>query len=328
MARELRLKWSNLLPNALSTRHLALLALFTGASCIGTSALFVKVSETGPLSTAFWRVFLALPFLWLWVFKQNRAQLTQERSAKAPCLPLRGLITAGAFFAGDLSVWHTAIILTSVANATLLANLAPIFVTLACWLLWQQRPSRRFVLGLMAALCGVILLIKGHFPHTGKALWGDALGLLTAFFYAGYQLIVARLRPFVSTAHIMAVSSTVTAVLLLPIVVLSGEGLLPQSAYGWSLLVALALISQVIGQSLIAYAMAHLPAMLCSVGLLLQPVMAGLFAWGLLGESLGPSALVGALLVLWGIRLAQSPIQPAAVAQEPYNRIKNKQPSS
>jgi drug/metabolite transporter (DMT)-like permease len=40
------------------------------------------------------------------------------------------------------------------------------------------------------------------------------------------------------------------------------------------------------------------------VGLLLQPVMAGLFAWALLGEVLSAAAIAGAVLVLIGIRVA------------------------
>src|SRR5262245_64566684 len=99
-------------------RTLALLSLFAGAACIGTSALFVKVSEAGPVSTAFWRVFLALPFLWAWAWWDRRDASTPEASPRAL------LFAAGFFFAGDLAVWHSSIVLTSVANATLLANLA------------------------------------------------------------------------------------------------------------------------------------------------------------------------------------------------------------
>src|SRR5262245_14598683 len=103
-------------------RTLALLSLFAGAACIGTSALFVKVSEAGPVSTAFWRVFVALPFLWVWAWWASR-------SAQVPDTGSLGLLfAAGFFFAGDLAVWHWSIVLTSVANATLLANVAPIFV--------------------------------------------------------------------------------------------------------------------------------------------------------------------------------------------------------
>ena len=79
---------------------------------------------------------------------------------------------------------------------------------------------------------------------------------------------------------------------------------LPMTTAGWLALVALALIAQAAGQSLSAYAMAHLPPRLSSIGLLLQPVMAALFAWMLLGETLGAAQFVGALMVLIGIRVA------------------------
>ena len=113
-------------------------ALLLGATAIGTSALFVKVSETGPVATAFWRVFLALPFLWLW------SMLAQRERHGASFATERGLlVAAGFFFAGDLAVWHWSIVLTSVANSTLLANLAPIFVALAAWLLFRQQVARK-----------------------------------------------------------------------------------------------------------------------------------------------------------------------------------------
>ncbi len=280
-------------------RTLAIIALLAGATCIGTSALFVKVSEAGPVSTAFWRVFLALPFLWAW------AWMDQRGAAAAPRGSRKLLFAAGFFFAGDLAVWHWSIVLTSVANAVLLANLAPIFVTLAAWLLWRKNPTLMFLAGLAAALTGVMLMVGGDFSHaSSRALLGDALGVVTAMFYASYQLTVTRLRGTVSTARIMAMSSVVTAAFLLPIAWLSGEVFFPVTAVGWTKVFALALISQVAGQSLIAYAMAHLPATLSSVGLLLQPVMASLFAWILLGETLGAAAIMGAVLVLIGIRIA------------------------
>ncbi len=281
---------------------LALAALFGGAIAIATSALFVKVSEAGPVATGFWRVFLALPFLWLWALTERRQGATAAPANAAR--ERRLMIAAGLFFAGDLAVWHWSIVLTSVANATLLANLAPIFVTLAAWLLFGLRPTSTFLGGLAAALTGVVLLIGGDFRHSGHALAGDALGVITAMFYAAYQLTVTRLRAVASTARIMALSGTVTAAALLPVAALSAEPFFPATATGWVLLFGLALIAQVAGQSLIAYAMAHLPATLSSVGLLLQPVAAALFAWVLLGEALVALQVAGGVMVLVGIRIA------------------------
>lgn len=274
-------------------------ALLVGAIAIAASPLFVKVSETGPIATAFWRVALALPFLWAWSALGQRelhgASFARDR---------RLMIACGLFFAGDLAVWHWSIVLTSVANATLLANLAPIFVTLAVWLLYRKHPSGLFIMGMTTALAGMAVLLGGDFRTGGRALLGDFLGVVTAVFYAGYQLAVTRLRSRASTASIMAWSGLVTAAALLPLALLSGEQLLPATDMGWLKLLGLALISQAAGQSMIAYAMAHLPATFSSVGLLLQPVMAACFAWILLGEHLGAIEIGGGLVVLIGIRMA------------------------
>jgi drug/metabolite transporter (DMT)-like permease len=279
-------------------RGIAVAALLAGAAAIGSSALFVKVSETGPVATAFWRVALALPVLWAWSVIASRGGHVSGFEAER-----RLIIAAGLFFAGDLAVWHWSIVLTSVANATLLANLAPIFVALAVWLLWGKRPSAMFVVGLAAALAGVTILLGGDFRSGGSAVLGDLLGVVTALFYGAYQLTVTRARARSTTAVIMAWSALVTTVALLPVALASGEQILPHTAAGWVKLAGLALISQVAGQSLIAYAMAHLPATFSSVGLLAQPVIAAILAWILLGETLGWVEIGGALVVLVGIRI-------------------------
>ncbi len=284
--------------SAKSGNPLALAALLAGATAIATSALFVKVSETGPVATAFWRVFLALPFLWIWAMAENR-----RTHFTAFARDYRLLIAAGLFFAGDLAVWHWSIVLTSVANATLLSNLAPIFVTLAVWLLWRKRPSGMFLVGLAAALSGIVVLIGVDFGAPGHLL-GNGLGVLTAVFYAGYQLTVTRLRTTASTASIMAWSGVVMSAALLPLALMASEPFFPATQTGWVKLFGLALIAQVAGQSLIAYAMAHLAATFSSVGLLLQPVMAALFAWILLGEIMSTTQIIGGIIVLIGIRYA------------------------
>lgn len=290
---------------------MAVAALLAGAIAIAVSPLFVRVSEAGPVATAFWRVALALPVLWTWLLIAEPGRHAASFAADS-----RLMIAAGVLFAGDLAVWHWSILLTSVANATLLANLAPIFVTLIAWLLYRRRPGGAFLAGMAIALAGVAALLGGDFRLSGGELAGDGLGLLTAMFYAGYQLTVKALRARASTASIMAWSGLVMAAVLLPIALLSGEQILPATPAGWLKLLGLALISQAAGQSLIAYAMAHLPATFSSVGLLLQPVMAALFAWVLLGETLGGIAIAGGVAVLIGITIAQR----AELGSEPMKR--------
>lgn len=277
----------------------ALPALLLGATCIALSPIFVRLSEAGPTATAFWRTALALPALW-------PLYLARPRPAARSATPRLLLLAAGLAFAGDLAFWHAAIGLTSVANSTLLANLASIFVTLAAWIFLRQRPSAMFLAGLAAALGGVVLLVQSSLQFAAGGLLGDAFGVVTALFYAGYLLAVKELRDRgCETLLIMALTSSITTIALLPIALVSGERIVPLSGTGWLDLFGLALISHAAGQGLIAYALAHLPAAFSSVSLLLQPVMAALFAWLLLAEPLAPLQLAGGAIVLAGIYLAR-----------------------
>src|SRR5688572_18035273 len=216
--------------------HFGLLALLLGATCIALSPIFVRVSEAGPTATAFWRVALAVPVLWILYFLKSRGE-SRRYAGKSPLL-----LAAGIAFAGDLAFWHSSIQLTSVANSTLLANLASIFVTLAAWIFLRQRPSGLFLAGLAAALAGVLLLVHASLSFAASGLAGDALGVVTAMFYAGYLLAVKGLRDRgETTLHLMAVSSSLTAIVLFPVALATGEPMLPQTAGGWWILVGLAL---------------------------------------------------------------------------------------
>jgi len=280
----------------------AFAALLAGATCIALSPIFVRLSEAGPTATAFWRVALAVPLLWL----LRGLVLRQSADVTPVPIPAYALLAAGVAFAGDLAFWHISIKFTSVANSTLLANLAVLFVTLAVWVLHGQKPTRGFTLGLTAALIGIAMLVASSVQFSSTALLGDLLGVMTAMFYAWYILSVKRLRDAgVHTLHLMAVTTTITAVLLLPVALLSGETRWPQSLHGWGVLLGIAWISHTGGQSLIAWALAHLPAAFSSVSLLLQPVLAGVFAWTLLAEPLSTLQIVGGMIVLIGIALAR-----------------------
>lgn len=287
----------------------ALLALSIGAVLIGLAPIFVRLADVGPIAAAFWRCALAWPVLAL-------ASRYEAAAARADSGATRGLLLgAGLFFAADLSLWHLGIGMTSVANATWLANLAPLFVAPAAWLMWRERVSSRFLLGLVLALVGTAILIGDGLRADRTRLTGDALSIAAAAFYAGYLLCVSKLRRRQSTLRILSWSSATVAVVLLPIAWLAGERILPSSPESWALLASLALLSHVGGQGLIAYSMASLPAAFSAVGLLIQPLAAALFAWMLLQERFGwQQALGGAVILagIWSCRMASRTVTPAS----------------
>jgi drug/metabolite transporter (DMT)-like permease len=273
----------------------ALAAIIAGALCIGFAPIFVRLVDVGYTAAAFWRVALSLPVLWLiWYPRRARADAASAAS-------LRWLLAAGVFFAADLAVWHQSIRFTSVANATLLANLCPVFVTAGAVLWLGERIGLGFVAGLTLALTGSALLVASSFSISLQTVLGDALGIAAAVVYTGYLLIVSRERRTRSAAEVMWWSTLAAAVLLLPATLLAGEVLWPQSARGWAMLIGLAVSSQILGQGLIAWGMAHLPASFSSVSLLVQPVAATVLAGLLLGEALGALQALGGVVVLAGI---------------------------
>jgi drug/metabolite transporter (DMT)-like permease len=284
-------------PAASRIETLAFLALLAGGCAIAFAPIFVRLSDTGPVASAFWRTALAAPLLWAWTLRAD---------PNPAAIPRGALAGAGIFFAFDLGLWHWSILYTSVANATLLANLAPIFVTLAGWILYRHSVTRTFLVGMVTAICGMAILVGPNFATGGTRFAGDALAALTALFYGGYMLCIKSARDAgAGTARLMAWSTTITAIALFPVALLSPQPMLPQAAQGWAVLAGLALVTQILGQGIIAYAFAHLPASLSAVSLLIQPVMAALFAWALFGEAIGAAQFVGGSVVLAGIWLAK-----------------------
>lgn len=285
-----------------SRQHLALAALIIGALAIAFSPIFVRLSEVGPTATGFYRSILAMPPLWLW-WRLSPTPSVQGETASGPGLVL--LLVPGLLFAGDLFFWHLSIKYTSVANATLLSNFAPVFVTLGAWLILRERITPAFLFALLVSICGALMLVGSSFNLGGDYVFGDILAFTTAAFYGAYMIAVAKLRTRHSTQEIVFWSSLICGLALLPMVWLMGESLLPPTLNGWIILFALAWISHALGQTLIAYALGHLPASFSSLVVLVQPVAAAFFGWLWLGEGLQMLQLAGGAVVLFGIVLAR-----------------------
>jgi drug/metabolite transporter (DMT)-like permease len=283
----------------------AFFALLSGGIAIGFAGIFMRLSDVNPLASAFWRMALAAPLLWGWacaVRKQDEANGKRNGFTLA-------LVLAGAYFAGDMGLWHLSLHYTTVSNATLLSNFAPVFIALWMWAAHRARFARTFVFGLMIALAGAVMLVgpnaAGNMNTGDTKLPGDALGLASAVFYAAYQLVIKDARNQYSTARLMAWSTTITAIALLPFALMAPGEFWPAQASGWLPLLALALLAQIGGQTVIAYASAHLPASLSSVSLLIQPLTATIAAWIIFNEAIGPMQMTGGALLLWGIYLSK-----------------------
>ncbi len=282
----------------------ALAALILGAIFMGASPVFVRVADVGPFASAFWRVALALPFLFLW----DRAE---ARKGMAGPFFNRPALVAGLMFAGDLIFWHLAIFHTTIANATFFATTAPLWVLLGAFALKSDAVTRLMALGVALAFLGGGLLVGESLSVDPARVTGDVYGLITAVFFGGYFLAVRAGRRHQGAARLTFVSSLVTCLVLLVVALALEPHLLPKSPEGMAALLALALISHAGGQGLLAFSLGHLPAPFSSLVIFLEAIAAAAFGWAALGEALSPLQFLGGTVILLGIWVARPRTGPS-----------------
>jgi drug/metabolite transporter (DMT)-like permease len=278
--------------------HVSRLAAVLGLLIIPFSAIFVRLAGVSPDTAAFFRVVYALPVLAaLW--------LSLDRGARLFRLRLLAM-TSGLFLGLDLALWHRAIHWIGAGLATVLGNTQVVFVGLAAWLLYRERPRRLVFLGVPLAFLGMTLVSGLGRPDAYgiDPIRGTFFGVLTGILYAVFLLLFrasSRDHPSPIGPFFDATVGTVVATGAVGWLSGSLELAWQWPAHGW--LVALALGSQVAGWLLIAYALPRLPAVETSVLLLLQPMATVLWAFLLFAEDLSAVQWLGVALVLTGVGL-------------------------
>lgn len=281
---------------------IGLLALLGGAAGISFAPLFVRLSDTGPTATAFYRILIAQPFLWVFVLSRFRTSGSKPLPASKWYI---WFFIAGLMFALDMGFWHLSIHKTTLANSTLIANAAPIFVIIGARLFFGERIPKVYSLILVLAGVGVYLLVRANISLGSEHMVGDLFALVTAFFYGAYQLCVKYLRNNRFEPAVILAYSGISAFLTLGIGAFAmGEQIwITNSKTAWAL-IGLALVSHIGGQGLIVYAFGHLPAGLASLGLLLQPIMVIILGWVVFDEPMDWVQLTGACILLSSLYLA------------------------
>ena len=277
------------------SHSLAFVALLIGNVALAGGPFLVRNSGVGPVAAGFWRLALALPFLWAiaWAFKQP-VHWPRKRLAIA-------IAVAAFFFAADLASWHAGILLTKLGNATLFGNVSSFFF--AAWGLWMARkwPSTLQGLALVLAAAGCALLMWGSAELSAAHLRGDLLAALAGLLYTGYLILVERTRGKLEPLPLLFLASLFGSLFLLPAALAANERIIPAD---WTGLFALALCSQVIGQGLLVYALGHVPPLVVGVAMLTQPALSALLGWIYYGEAfllrdwLGAATIVAALLLV------------------------------
>lgn len=276
-------------------------ALLLGNVALAFGPWLVRLADTGAVAAGFWRLSLALPFLWL--LARMAGQPVHWPGVKLAI----AVAFAAFFFAADLAAWHAGIRLTKLGNATLFGNFASF--AFAAYGLWMARrwPSHMQAVALTLAAAGCGALMVGSAELSARHVRGDILALAAGLLYTGYLIIVERARGQLKPLPLLFLASLFGAILLLPASLAFGERVIPND---WLPLFVLAFSSQIVGQGLLVYALGHVPPLIVGLALLTQPAISAFIGWAAYGETLAPLDWTGAIaiavaLVLVRLRLGK-----------------------
>lgn len=281
--------------HARPAQWLLLAALLGGNVALALGPWFVREADTGPVSAGFWRMFLALPFL------IALARMNGQRLGGMGARTL-GLVALGAVtFALDLASWHIGIGMTRLGNATLFGNAGSIVLLFWGFIAARVLPRGLEWLAIIFACAGAAILMGRSLEISNATLVGDLFCLTAGLLYAVYLLTLQGARGAFGSWSLLVWVSLFACPVLLAIALALGEPVWPQD---WGPVIGLFIVSQLIGQGLMVYALKFFPPLVVGLALLTQPAVASLYGWLVFGEVLSGIDIAGMVLV--GAALAVS----------------------
>jgi drug/metabolite transporter (DMT)-like permease len=279
-----------------TSERIALPAVFVGVLAVGAAAIFIRLAEAPALGIAFWRCTLGVIAL------APLAAWKPERFPEGRDLWIG--VVSGVALGAHFGTWIASLDYTSVAASVVLVSTTPVFVAIAAYLLLGERTSIISLGGIVLAIVGTTVIAGGG-PGTGNAAFlGNALALVGAVAMAVYVLIGRSLRTGgVGALSYSIVGYSAAALALLPAALLAGAQLWGYSATTWFWLFVITLGPQLLGHTVLNWALEYVRASIVSGAVLAEPVFAALLAWLVLAEKPGLATLLGGVVVLAGLYL-------------------------
>lgn len=243
-----------------------------------------------------------------------------------PRLPVgtRGRAVAGGLLLGlHFGTWLPSLAFTSIAASTTIVTTAPVWVVLMVWATQGVRPSGLTLVGIAVAIGGGVLVALGDVSGLGSGsnpLLGNALALVAAITYSAHLLLGQAVQARgLGLWRWTTIVAAVGALAIAPLVVATAPGDGPFPVRFWLAVVALCIVSQLVGHSSLTWSTRWISPTLVSVAILLEPVLASAGAAALFDEVPGPLVLLGAVVLVVGVAvttLAEQPSNPTP-AEDP-----------
>jgi len=302
------------------SNNIAIAAILLAVATFAFTPILIRScqSEVGPNATIFNRYWIAATVLLLWnglatarcFWIKSRNLSSQLNEQTSPPISYTSqtvflLLVSGLFLAATTVLWSWSLTQTNVANSALIHNLSIIFTTTAEWLLFKQRFHKNFLLGAAIAVGGMILLGLNDLQFEIDKIQGDLVSLVSSVAFCGFLMSVERVRSKVSATTTIFWCYGLGILLTIPLALINHEQLFPISWQGWYTAVFLGL-NAVIVHFLEIYSLQQLSASFVTLVFLLDPILTGIFAWWIFGETLAWLNLLAFSVILVGLYLAIS----------------------
>jgi drug/metabolite transporter (DMT)-like permease len=299
----------NLAQNKLITNGFSLIILAIAIVALAFSPIFTKLSELelSPTTIIFNRLWISSIIVSCWqligTFQSEQASLTKSNSTYKE----QGLLfLASCSATASALLWAISFKQTSIASSTVLRSLTPLFISLGAWLILKQYFKSQFIIGMILAIIGAMLVGWSDLQVGNDYLVGDGIALLSAALHGVNLLTVGYVRERgCTTERVLLWRCAGGSLIVLPIVLFTDAQLLPISLQGWLTVIALAVVCQTFVQGLLVFSLKQFSSSFVGIFALLKPLVTALLAWIIFAEGISVTSAIALILILFGIYLAQ-----------------------
>lgn len=290
------MKGRNFLKNSHSIIHY--IFLFLGVLAVSTSAIFVKLSTApAPIIATYRLVFSTLMILPVILF--NKKYIVEIKKLKFK--QLVAVFLSGIFLAIHYILWFESLRFTSVASSTVLVTMQPLFAFIGSYFFFGERLKKISLFGGFLSILGSCIIGFGDFQIGGIALIGDLLALLASGVITAYFLIGQSIRKKLSLVAYVFICYLSSSIFLLGYSVILKYPLIGYQNSDWLWFFCLALISTILGQTVLNWLLKWLSASTISMSILSEPVGTCTLAYFILGDSISYNQIIGSTIILIGI---------------------------
>lgn len=271
---------------------IVLLAVFF----ISFSPIIIKLIDMPSLAIAFLRMFFTIVMMSFWIVGKRGFEFKKINNKN-----LWLCIISGLFLGLHFAVWITSLDYTTVASSTILVNVQPILVFLLSIFILKDRFNWKKFFIIILVFTGSIIISYGDFKISVDVLYGDFLAIAGAFFVAVYLIIgkiVRRDLNNLTYTYIVYLSSTIA---LFIFTLIYKVELFHYPMKDYLLILLLAITANLLGHSILNWAIKELDPSFVSTSVLGEPLLATVWAIFIFDEIPHIGQLLGGILIIIGI---------------------------